>query len=321
MRATELRSAGVLIPDTNMGLDDTINGQQVFFFERLRQMDADAARSLWRAKCDRLLAVARSEGLHTIVVSAENLLNPTSVALLIDEIDAEVEIIAYVRRQLDYLVSAWQQWYLKAYRSVDVFLHLNLGTVANWNLCLAQWESTFGRERIQIRRFDRTTLKGGDVVTDFRHTAGLPAAPSALQVEQVNTSYSDGFTALAMRVTDKFDTFAQYRAFYAMLSSLAGELADREQITTFPFTPDQVARIESTYQAGNEALRMRYFPEETGTLFPRASDAVPAFDPVLIRSSSNELIDRVRDALGAVPALSHEQLEFGVLLASLRDAP
>lgn len=244
MRATELRSAGVLIPDTNMGLDDTINGQQVFFFERLRQMDADAARSLWRAKCDRLLAVARSEGLHTIVVSAENLLNPTSVALLIDEIDAEVEIIAYVRRQLDYLVSAWQQWYLKAYRSVDVFLHLNLGTVANWNLCLAQWESTFGRERIQIRRFDRTTLKGGDVVTDFRHTAGLPAAPSALQVEQVNTSYSDGFTALAMRVTDKFDTFAQYRAFYAMLSSLAGELADREQITTFPFTPDQVARID-----------------------------------------------------------------------------
>jgi hypothetical protein len=317
--ATALREFGALVPDEEFSTERLPAGQQISFFETLRQMNVIEARTLWRDKCRHLLAVAREEAIETVVVSAENLINPTGTAMLLHGIDADVEIVVYVRRQLDYLVSAWQQWYLKTHAGVENFLDQHLGVIANWNLCLADWESSFGRDNIQVRRYGRGLLYGGDVVADFLHASRLKTGLASNEAPRVNTSYSDAITAIAMRCPEQF-TSMHDNDFYVALASLVGDSARRGRPTTFPFSAAEVDAIEQVYAPGNEALVQKYFPDLGGPLFDSAaSDGIAPIEAQEVDMMTNDLLDRaIREISTAVDFRYAPPAEFALLLESLR---
>lgn len=81
-------------------------------------------------------------------------------------------IIVYVREQVDYIVSAYQQ----RVHARDHFLPLDVSAKAlttDFDAFLGKWEQAFGKENLEVRVYDRSSLKGGDIVTDFLEVLGI----------------------------------------------------------------------------------------------------------------------------------------------------
>jgi hypothetical protein len=319
----KLLTAGVLVPDKDGGVQGKIIGQQVWYFEKLQQLPAAEARGLWRRHCTELLEFAAGQGVHSIVFSAENLINPTHVARLLSPVTelAEVQVVLYVRRQLDYLVSAWQQWYLKTHSSVEQFLQQNLGVLANWNSCLSDWESEFGCERIMLRRYGQGLLAGDHAAADFLVALGLADTLPAPQYKRVNRSYSDAMTALAMRARDQFSSMHD-NAFYLGLEQLVGELAWREERSSYPFDASQVELIERAYEADNNALRDKYLPTLSGPLFkPAAAEGIVPLTAQQERLAVDLLLDAAAARLQQLDSFDYAPVaEFSALLETLRES-
>jgi hypothetical protein len=89
-------------------------------------------------------------------------------------------IVVYLRRQDEFLLSTYStavktglRWPL-ALPPVDSKRDRRYDY---WKL-LSRWAGVFGRDAMICRRFDRSTLKGGDIVEDFLETIGLENDPA-----------------------------------------------------------------------------------------------------------------------------------------------
>jgi hypothetical protein len=318
-----LLAAGVLVPDKDCSWDGKVIGEQIWFFEQLRELPDAAAQERWQQRCADLLKRAADSNVHTIIFSAENLINPTNIAPqlagLLDQ--CEVQLCLYVRRQLDYLVSAWQQWYLKVYPDPAAFLAENTGQIANWNGCLAPWESAFGSQRISLRVYDRSMLEAGGVVEDFLTTLGLEDCPPVSAALDVNRSYCDAMTGLAMRARDQFSSMHDNN-FYLAMQQLVGDRAWRREITAYPFSASQVEAIEAAYGPDNEDLRRKYLPQQEGPLFASAASAgILPLDADAERQQVLELLNFALSRLGSQENFDYAPAaEFAALLESLRSS-
>ena len=102
----------------------------------------------------------------TILLSSEAFQN-SDPKLLKERFDrASTRIIVYIREQVDFAVSAYQQevhakdYCISLDESVNRF-------IVDYNFFLGQWEKVFGRENIEVRVFDRRHLLQGDIIHDF----------------------------------------------------------------------------------------------------------------------------------------------------------
>ena len=138
--AVTMKSSDILVPSAQLDMTDDIRGEEIDFFASLINRE-DAERIVFD-RLNALRAHMQQIGLHTLVVSAENLINPDNFQnLFVNAKDLfDIQIVAYVRRQDDYFASAWQQWHLKIYPSLQAYVDDRLGKDANWAQMLAPWE-------------------------------------------------------------------------------------------------------------------------------------------------------------------------------------
>ena len=158
----ELVRRGVAVPGTDLTSTSTVTGTHAAFFEsRLQERRATPLPEL----ADLLDETAASANASTVVISAENLSNPNGFeaifASLADRFD--VRILLYVRRQDDFLESAWQQWDVKRGGSLLAWMIRNIRVRGDWCRVVGPWADVFGDERILTRVYDRDLLVGGDV--------------------------------------------------------------------------------------------------------------------------------------------------------------
>lgn len=131
------------------------------------QSGAEDALAGWQ----RRIAEA-AETAETVILSSEafqNLNDLTAIRQLFP--GYYVEVVCYLREYLDYAVSA----YLQEVKKVGLFCsfhHFERTFSPDLQRFTRQWE-TFAN-RCHWRLYDRSRLRGGDVVGDFLHTAGLP---------------------------------------------------------------------------------------------------------------------------------------------------
>ena len=87
----------------------------------------------------------------------------------------KIYIIAYIRRQDDYVSSAWST----AVRGGATepfsrrFLTSALKQQLHYWKVLSRWSGVFGQENMIVRKYERPSLKNGDVVDDFIDAARL----------------------------------------------------------------------------------------------------------------------------------------------------
>lgn len=143
------------------------------------------------------LVVYSSEHFHSRLLSQEDV---SGFARYLDGLYDKVTIVGYLRRQDHLACSAWNTAIQGgATRWLD-FSGISPKIPYYDYLSLAKrWAQAFGRDSLQLRVFDKTQLRGGDVVEDFKHYLPLPEhlrAPGALIKRRSNPRLSS--TALAL---------------------------------------------------------------------------------------------------------------------------
>ena len=200
-----LFQAGILLPDHNFccPVDDReaalVAYPPVAYFERYKT-NSDAlsfARDL-----EDLVENASSISIHTILVSAENLclLNPhgrlpinsfeptfTRLHEILESSFESIDVIYYVRRQEDFIVSAWQQWGHKLGEKFDDHLERSSRTQSPDFLGLAKsLQMIYRSAELSVVPIHAKAFIGGSLLSDFCHRAKLSI--SELSMPDMNSS-------------------------------------------------------------------------------------------------------------------------------------
>ena len=132
----------------------------------------------------------------------------------------EARVLAYVRPHRSFLESSFQQTLRFDGKAIRPARHAG----GRWDLPvpdlkvrLGQLESAFGRDRITVRAFRRSSLEGGCVVRDFCRTLGIDLASAS--IERVNESLSGD----AVRMLHCYNRFVRHErpaSFHAILMLL-----------------------------------------------------------------------------------------------------
>ncbi len=176
-----LESHGYVIPDPQMRTngDDGFNPNgetpRAFFRHAMEQKDlAPLKASLARIK------KKYGHTSKTVLISAENLVNqlgsPSGLnihRLLRDTFDSH-EVIYYIRRQDQFIMSAWQQWGYKKGLSLQAFVDQALkGKNPNYRVIASAFSNLYGKANVTVVPLLRDSLIEGDLVSDFFARLGI----------------------------------------------------------------------------------------------------------------------------------------------------
>ncbi len=197
MNSLALRAEGIIIPDNEFRVADKIQGYHVFGFGELLKSPLEGRKRLEDAIDAVDVAYPRATA---ILLSAENLAaNPAAPSLFENLVKRyDTKVIVYIRRQDEYILSSWQQWYSKISADFWAWVSSVVGILGNWRAYLENWETVIPRDKITVRIFERSRLEGGDVIADFYSMLGISKPLSALSYPEgtVNPSFSDAIMDL-----------------------------------------------------------------------------------------------------------------------------
>lgn len=272
----ELRGIGIIVPDSNLEPGRHVEGHQVWYFDQRKERPrADCTSELTR-KIDNLFALPSAK---QVIISAENLGNADNdyanwFAPAAKKHD--VEVVIYVRRQDEYLLSSWQQWHAKTQPDMWAWIVSGIGMIGNWRYVLEQWERVVGRDKIRVRIFERERLRNKDVVEDF---CQFILADSRTLVNDrskvVNPSYREAIVDLVRG--GEFFKNAHDNDFYRFMEDYLGTASHKRKNESI-LTPLQRIALVERYAKVNAWVRENYFADSDvpGTLFtmPKAEDYV-----------------------------------------------
>lgn len=268
-----LREEGIIVPNGNLQAAENIGGHHVFGFQELLTEPQEGRKRLEGAI--HALDAARPEA-NAILLSAENLTAnraaPPLFEKLIEEYD--VEVIIYVRRQDELILSSWQQWDSKVWTDFWAWVLSIAGKLGDWRAHLQSWERVVPRERIRVRLYERQSLEAGDVITDFYSLLGVQRPLDALRYPEsvVNPSFSDAVMDL-VKGNDLIFKSVHDNDFYDFVMKMTGDRyrkSSRQSSISFM----QRQALLDKYQQQNNWVKENYFPGSEGPLFatPQESD-------------------------------------------------
>jgi len=244
-----------------------ITGQHVTFFEHLRE-NMPFGRKIVAERIS-LLRRQMTAG-DTLVISAENLSNLNGTQELFADAaqGMALRVLLYIRRQDELLLSSWQQWGAKITGDFWAWLTAAAGFRGDWRATLERWEELVPRKRIAVRRYDRRTLRGGNVISDFVDFLGLHERLSEFHMPErtANPSYSEAVLDFVkgnpLLFRDMHDD-----SVYRTVGALTGERFHRNPRESVITHEERLALLYK-YRAINTWVKNRYFREVEGPLFP-----------------------------------------------------
>lgn len=131
-------------------------GEAIWFFSELDSLPRDEAAGI-------LAARVADIGEANIVVSAEYLARP-SMAALFESLSNKIRmrVLYVIRRQDDWIYSAWKQWHSKIGHSLDRFIADALRDhIPNYPKVVEAWQRAAGTDSVRLLSLD---MLGGDVL-------------------------------------------------------------------------------------------------------------------------------------------------------------
>lgn len=261
-----LASKGISVPAHDLRPGSHVSGSHGDFFEAFLQ---DRRAMEIPDLGDLLDAQADACGASTVVLSAENLSNPTGFERVFEKLADrfDISVLFYARRQDEYLASAWQQWYIKRGDSLLLWMiHCIRFMVGDWHATLQPWADALGDERMVARVYDRDRLVEQDVFMDFLEVLGEDAAG----LEGPGETYPSLSPMLSRVVEGRGYLFdgPNDQAFYRSVRELAPDLVRKRGDEPGIFSPDEANAIMVAFRQSNERFRKRYLPHIKRPLFP-----------------------------------------------------
>ena len=258
--ASALRSNGIMIPDGMLGISGDITGEQGRFFQEL--LKASRPHVVVRDKLKVIKIRMAATGLHTMIISAPILMSEAifpaaCVAAL--TLFPDVRIVTYIRRQDDYLISAWRRWWFKKYPSIGDYIESVIGREADWSGILKSWERIYGRARITVRLFQQGSLLADDIVEDFFDILKISRTRCVANPARANVTIDETLIELARDIGETF-TSHQESEFLKLATELLGKSAAKTYAGSRLLSLNERRAVLQRYENGNEAIRKNYFP-------------------------------------------------------------
>lgn len=280
---TKLNEFGVGIPTHDLKPKSRVTGEHVWYFNKIRKLNPGDASALLRRDL-KPIGFSQNSNIHTIILSAENLSDPhrwnTLFSPLRDEYD--IEIIFYIRRQDDYLISAWQQWYAKINDDFWPWILSNVGSKGDWLTTINDYAQFIPDDKMNIGLFQRASLKNGNVVEDFISKLGASFADYDGWKEVNNESNSSVNLAIQDIVEKNQHLFenSHDNGFYNFILEYSPSAKKTPNHTLLSF--DQRRAIIHQYNRQNSEIKSRFFKDRV-TLFdpPRKNKKVVSKEELL----------------------------------------
>lgn len=259
----QLRTMGFIVPDEKLKLSISVPGNHVWILQNFSN-NLDRGEKLVRSRLLELGEKLEDTGRRGIILSAENLSDGFGLERLFASLEEffTPRIIVYIRRQDDFLLSAWQQWYVK--RSDDFWMWLIRSITTHkrgdWLQAIQPWIDTFGMKAITVRRFGRQYFDNGDLLTDFCNAISLDSSQLDLEIEQENAGLSDEVVEIAHLLQDLFET-PHDSGFYDMVRRWGGEGAKRTGPSELLNFHQRNAVLEQ-YADSNNRIKELFFADE-----------------------------------------------------------
>lgn len=184
--------------------------------------------------------LARAKG-RTLVISGEDIARLTAEGALamrkyFERSCDDINVVAYIRSPASYMTSAFQEMV----RNGNVTRLDPARLYRSYRGSFAKFDEVFGRERVTLRKYDRSRLKGGDAVEDFVNVLGAPMP--ALQSTVTNESSPREVICTLFRYNRFCEAKGLTRAGGGHVQRLLGEL-EFAGGTRFRFSPDLLRPI------------------------------------------------------------------------------
>jgi hypothetical protein len=180
----------------------------------------------------------------------------------LSKIFSDIKVVAYIRRQDEYLLSRYSTR-VKAGGTDRLEIpspHNAVASFDHWEL-LSRWARVFGRAQIVCRKFEKDSLKSGDIIDDFLDLAGIGKAQRFQRPERMNVSL-DGGCVEFLRIFNKYspqptpDPARRKRRLIGMLS----------EISTGPRVAMDEEKLDGfmkTFRESNKKVALEYFDGAT----------------------------------------------------------
>lgn len=287
----------IYIPSDDLTLDGHTSGQHVWYFAKLRNFSVTDAKEKLEKDIKTILENRKES---KIILTAENLSDPFKWFELFQTIKEKVKLKAvfYLRRQDEYLLSAWQQWYVKQEDDFWSWITRKCGILADWSTIIKDWENVIEPENFKVKIYDRKLMINNDVISDFIHILGLNEESINFQPlgEQSNVSFNLGVLKLVEDNNNLFKN-AHDNDFYNFIDQTTEN--SRKISKHSPINHKQRLAILSRYLDSNNWIYKKYFensnPTPNNRLFrmPRENDYIELSEAELNKLKWNILVETI----------------------------
>ena len=168
--------------------------------------------SYLKSDLEKLKHEAEQKKINTIILTNERLCNPKcltgelNVLEIIGEVFSQVEVVYYIRRQDEYLLSAWQQWGIKLGQSFEVYVeHAITVLKPNFKQCIDGFSKVFGADSLRLGFINKEVLLNGDLITDFINKIGLDINKFT-SIKDTNLGIQSGYSDILRRTPTLFES-------------------------------------------------------------------------------------------------------------------
>ena len=245
-------------------IDDLIIGQQFKNnqerSEKIRKRKDQFLSECQEAKATCNTMILSSEQFHSRLQSQEEIQRLYST---LNPIFEEIEIILYIRDPLKMAVSSLSTT-IKA-GGIDSTLNTpsSQDLEGNHYKTINQWEKNFPEAKITVRRFEKSRLIDGDIVSDFcSQIAANFHKKDYTFFKPTNSTLSLTGMALLRRLNFKFPRFTDNKP--NPIRKTIVEFVENNTDDGSEFLPceEEFKLYEDYFAEPNEKVRSRYFPEE-----------------------------------------------------------
>lgn len=254
-----LRDGGYLVADLEFGFPTQggFAANPVGELERLKDLGpAGLLEITERLQGLHARLKARGSRFDKAVISAENLCNPGFAELFAPSLQLfDARLVYYMRRQDEWLVSAWKQWGIKEGKSLDEFCIEGTATrYPAFTVCLQRWESLVSS--VHLKPLHKSALFEGSITKDFARAIAL--RPDGLVHPGIrNASFDASVLEVLRHCPQLFQHRDDDRIFRFLESFLSKEIEPMRAL----LAPATRSALHDYFEEENRELHRRFFPE------------------------------------------------------------
>jgi hypothetical protein len=232
----------------------------IFYFKNLAE--SQDGIEIFSNRLTEILDLANKNHCKTLLISAENLTDvvltkkPGLHRVLQEKFD-KIKVIFYVRRQDEWIVSAWQQWGHKTGVSLEEYVE-NAITLhfPNFLRKVQQLECIYDRKNISVVPLNKKAFKGGNLLADFCFRCGIDAN-SDKSAKSYNQGLNPYLCDILRRVPSIYEDIHDNS-----IKKILESLIDTKEILYAKksiLNEDQKCKILDTFEKDNRILVEEYF--------------------------------------------------------------